>query len=70
VTEVSVLKERPKLAAHIRKRGRVTARDYLWEKVIDQMLLRIDFAAERQAVRMPTAPVSKPRRAPTKRLRS
>ena len=70
VTEVSALKERPRLAAHIRKRGRVTARDYLWEKVIDQLLLRIDFAAERQAVKLPAVPVTKPRRAPARRLRS
>jgi glycosyltransferase involved in cell wall biosynthesis len=70
VTEVSVLKERPTLAARIRKRGRVTARDYLWEKVIDQLLLRVDFAAERQAVKLPSRAVSKPRRAPSRRLRS
>jgi glycosyltransferase involved in cell wall biosynthesis len=70
VTELSVLKERPFLAAHLRKRGRVTARDYLWEKVIDQLLLRIDFAAERQAVNLPTASITKPRRAAPRRLRS
>jgi hypothetical protein len=37
----------------MRRRGRVTARDYLWEKVIDrQLLLRIGFAAARQAVNL------------------
>jgi glycosyltransferase involved in cell wall biosynthesis len=56
VTELAVLKERPRLAEHLRKRGRVTARDYLWENVIEQLLLRIDFAAERQAVNLPEAP--------------
>ena len=70
VTELSVLKERPTFAAHLRKRGRVTARDYVWEKVIDQLLLRIDFAAERQAVNLPAAPVTKRRRAAPRRLRS
>ena len=70
VTELSVLKERPALAAHLRKRGRVTARDYMWEKVIDQLLLRIEFAAERQSVRLPMTPVTKPRRAAPRRLRS
>ena len=70
VTELSALNEKPTLAARLRKRGRVTARDYVWEKVIDQLLLRIDFAAERQAVRLPTAAITKPRRAAPRRLRS
>ena len=70
VTELSVLKERPALAAHLRQRGRVTARDYMWEKVIEQLLLRIEFAAERQSVKLPEAPVTKPRRAAPRRLRS
>jgi glycosyltransferase involved in cell wall biosynthesis len=56
VTELSLLKERPKLAASIRRRGRTTARAYVWEKVIDQLLLRIEFAAAQQAVRVPEAP--------------
>jgi glycosyltransferase involved in cell wall biosynthesis len=59
VTELSVLKERPNLVAGIRKRGRATARNYVWEKIIDQLLLRIDFAAARQAVTFPTEPVLK-----------
>jgi glycosyltransferase involved in cell wall biosynthesis len=59
VTELAVLKERPRVAAHIRRRGRVTARDYVWEKVIEQLLLRVEFAAERQAVRLPPAPPRK-----------
>jgi glycosyltransferase involved in cell wall biosynthesis len=70
VTELSVLKERPALASHLRKRGRVTARDYLWENVIEQLMLRIEFAAERQSVRLPTAPITKRRRAAPRRLRS
>lgn len=70
VTELSALKERPRLVASIRSRGRRTARDYIWEKIIDQLLLRIDFAAARQAVAMPApdAPpkkiARKPRKAP------
>ena len=56
VTELAALKERPRLAAHLRRRGRVTARDYLWPNVIDQLMLRIDFAAERQAVSRPPEP--------------
>jgi len=55
VTELDLLKRRPKLAASIRRRGRVTARQYTWEKVIDQLLLRVEFAAAQQAVRMPTS---------------
>ena len=69
VTELAVLKERPRLAEHLRKRGRVTARDYAWEKVIDQLLLRVDFAAERQAVKLP-APMIKKRVTRTRTLRS
>ena len=64
VSELSVLKERPRLAASMRRRGRTTARDYVWEKVIDQLLLRVDFAASRQAVR---APEPAPKRAPARR---
>jgi glycosyltransferase involved in cell wall biosynthesis len=55
VTELALLKERPKLAASMRRRGRTTARQYVWEKVIDQLLLRIEFAAAQQAVRPPPA---------------
>ena len=63
VTELAALKEKPRLAAHLRRRGRVTARDYLWPKVIGQLMLRIDFAAERQAVSRPAEPAPrKPRR--------
>jgi glycosyltransferase involved in cell wall biosynthesis len=53
VTELNLLKERPELAASLRRRGRVTARQYTWEKVIDQLLLRVEFAAAQQAVRLP-----------------
>jgi glycosyltransferase involved in cell wall biosynthesis len=50
VTELSLLKERPKFAAALRKRGRLTAKDYTWDKVIDQLLLRVEFAAALQGV--------------------
>ena len=53
VTELSLLKERPKLAASMRRRGRTTARAYVWEKVIQELLLRVEFAAAQQAVRPP-----------------
>ena len=60
VTELTLLKERPKLAATIRRRGRTTAREYVWEKVIRQLLLRVEFAAAQQAVRpAPPAPTRK-----------
>jgi glycosyltransferase involved in cell wall biosynthesis len=51
VTELTLLKERPKLVATMRRRGRTTAREYVWEKVISQLLLRVEFAAAQQAVR-------------------
>ncbi|HSS62548.1 MAG TPA: glycosyltransferase [Candidatus Limnocylindrales bacterium] len=53
VTELSVLKERPRLVAGLRKRGKATARDYVWEKVIEQLLSRVEFAAQRQGVKLP-----------------
>jgi len=55
VTELNLLKRRPQLAASIRRRGRMTARQYTWEKVIDQLLPRVEFAAAQQAVRLPAA---------------
>ncbi len=60
VTLLRLLKEKPDLAASIRKRGLATARDYSWEKVIDQLLLRIDLAAAQQAVRLEGADVPPP----------
>ncbi|MEO8744930.1 MAG: glycosyltransferase [Candidatus Dormiibacterota bacterium] len=56
VTQLALVKDRPALAASMRKRGRATARDYVWEKVIGQLLLRVEFAAAQQAVRVPPAP--------------
>ncbi len=53
VTELNLIRDRPKLAASIRRRGRTTARAYIWEKVIQELLLRIEFAAAQQAVRLP-----------------
>jgi glycosyltransferase involved in cell wall biosynthesis len=78
VTLMRLIKDRPALAASIRKRGRTTAKDFVWEKVIEHLLLRIEFAAAQQSVRLAAAdePVRqpsprgraprRPRRAPTK----
>jgi glycosyltransferase involved in cell wall biosynthesis len=55
VTLLRMIKERPELALSIRKRGRATARDYVWEKVIEQLFLRIEFAAAAQEVRLADA---------------
>jgi hypothetical protein len=41
----------------MRRRGRTTARAYVWEKVIDELLLRTEFAAAQQAVRTIPAPM-------------
>jgi glycosyltransferase involved in cell wall biosynthesis len=65
VTELNLIQDRPRLAASIRSRGRTTARIYVWEKVLDQLLLRIELAAIQQAVRVPrlsTDQSSSPRR--------
>jgi len=72
VTELTLLKERPKLVASMRRHGRTTARDYLWDKVIDrQLLLRIGFAAARQAVTLSSVEpvVKRPARPVRKALR-
>jgi glycosyltransferase involved in cell wall biosynthesis len=61
VTELTLLKDRPELAAAIRRRGRVTARQYTWEKVIEQLLLRVEFAAAQQAVRLPAPAAQRPK---------
>ena len=55
--------------AGLRKRGKATAKDYVWEKVIDQLLSRIEFATQRQAVKLPdeTMPGKRPT---TRALRS
>jgi hypothetical protein len=39
----------------------VTARAYTWEKVIEQLLLRIEFAAAQQAVTIPAGPLEESR---------
>ena len=72
VTELTLLEERPKLVASMRRHGRTAARDYLWDKVIDrQLLLRIGFAAARQAVTLSSVEpvVKRPARPVRKALR-
>jgi len=69
VTGLTLLKQRLQLAASMRRRGRVTARQYTWEKVIDELLLKVDIAAAQQAVRLPAAipgSARPPRRPPRK----
>src|SRR6202158_1385110 len=63
VTGLNLIKQRPRLAAALRRRGRVTARAYTWEKVIEQLLLRIEFAAAQQAVTVAPAAPEDPRAA-------
>ncbi|HEY1456794.1 MAG TPA: glycosyltransferase [Candidatus Dormibacteraeota bacterium] len=52
VTQLKLLRERPRLAGSIRRHGRTTARRYVWDKVIEQLLLRIEFAAAVQGVKV------------------
>jgi glycosyltransferase involved in cell wall biosynthesis len=63
VTGLNLIQQRPRLAAAMRRRGRVTARAYTWEKVIEQLLLRIEFAAAQQAVTIAGAAPEDPRAA-------
>src|SRR5438309_1745237 len=68
VTELNLSCEGPRLAAGLRRRGRVTARAYTWEKVIEQLLLRIEFAAAQQAVTLPNG-VPENAKTPLRRIR-
>ena len=67
-TLLRLVKDRPALAAAIRKRGRATAKDFAWDRIIDQLLLRVELAAARQSVRLAaesgTATPPVPRRRP------
>jgi len=54
VSGLTWIKEQPRLAEALKKQGKATARSYAWEKVIDQLLLRIELAAAQQAVRLPS----------------
>jgi glycosyltransferase involved in cell wall biosynthesis len=63
VTGLNLIQQRPRLAAAMRRRGRVTARAYTWEKVIEQLLLRIEFAAAQQAVTIAAAAQEDPKSA-------
>jgi glycosyltransferase involved in cell wall biosynthesis len=69
VTELNLIQQRPRLAAAIRRRGRVTARAYTWEKVIEQLLLRIEFAAAQQAVTLPNGAPEDVKTTPRRRAR-
>jgi glycosyltransferase involved in cell wall biosynthesis len=61
VTGLNLIQQRPRLAAAMRRRGRVTARAYTWEKVIEQLLLRIEYAAAQQAVTVAAAAPEDPK---------
>lgn len=55
ITLLRLVKERPALAAAIRKRGRATAKDFVWDKIIDQLFLRIELGAAHQSVTLAAA---------------
>ena len=61
VTGLNLIQQRPRVAAAMRRRGHMTARAYTWEKVIEQLLLRIEFAAAQQAVTMAAAAPEDPK---------
>ena len=48
-----IIRDRPDLVAAIRKQGRATARAYTWDRVIAQLLLRVELAAAQQGVALP-----------------
>ena len=50
VTALHGIHDRPELAKAMRREGVLTAADYTWEKVIDQLRYRIELAAIRQGV--------------------
>jgi glycosyltransferase involved in cell wall biosynthesis len=45
-----VIRERPDLVAAMKRQGRATARAYTWDRVIPQLLLRVELAATQQGV--------------------
>ena len=49
-TSLRIVRDRPDLVAAIRKQGRATARAYTWDRVITQLLLRVELAAAQQGV--------------------
>ncbi|HET9782433.1 MAG TPA: glycosyltransferase family 4 protein [Candidatus Dormibacteraeota bacterium] len=70
VSELSMLKEQPRMVAALRRRGKATARDYVWDKVIGQLLLRVEFAAQRQEVKLPVQEAGPSKRRVPQTLRS
>jgi glycosyltransferase involved in cell wall biosynthesis len=49
-TSLRIIRDRPDLVVAMRKEGRATARAYTWDRVITQLLLRIELAAAQQGV--------------------
>jgi glycosyltransferase involved in cell wall biosynthesis len=70
VAGLTWLKDRPRAAESMKKQAKSTARAYAWERVIEQLLLKIELAAAQQAVRLPHAqPDVQPKTARRPRLR-
>jgi len=50
VAYVNLLEAQPRLAREIREGGRATAKDYTWDKVIDNLLTKLEFLARRRGM--------------------
>jgi len=48
--ELDRLEQRPEWGRELRRRGRATAREFIWETVLEELFDRIDLAARRQGV--------------------
>jgi glycosyltransferase involved in cell wall biosynthesis len=53
VTMLRLIRERPALAAQIRRHGQQTAAEYTWDRVIEQLSFRLELAAGQQGVAIP-----------------
>lgn len=56
---VRYVMERPRIAASLARAGRVTARKFLWERVVENLLGRIAFLAASRGIVPPAATVAK-----------
>ena len=60
VAGLRLVKEQPGLSEQLRQRGRATALDFLWDRVIEQLLHRLELAASRQGVALESDGALKP----------
>jgi glycosyltransferase involved in cell wall biosynthesis len=53
VTNLRLIRDNPAMAKRIREQGKQTAREYTWDKVIEQLQYRVELAGRQQNVKLP-----------------